>query len=94
MKDLAGSGSTAAAAPRQLAAAADEGRDAEEGGVNPAAQQRLGSLADKVRQAAVAVAPAFVMFASVASTPSMSPAAVLRVSTFCRTLHPLIRCES
>lgn len=51
MKDLAGSGSgAAAAAPRQLAAAVDKGQDAEEGGVNPAAQQRLGSLADKVRE--------------------------------------------
>ncbi|PRW18309.1 pescadillo-family BRCT domain-containing [Chlorella sorokiniana] len=49
MQDLASSGSgAAAAAPRQLAAAAAE--DAEEGGVNPAAQQRLGSLADKVRE--------------------------------------------
>lgn len=48
MKDLAGSGDAAAAAPRQLTAAAGQGQD--EGDVNPAAQQRLGSLADKVRQ--------------------------------------------
>ncbi len=52
MKDLAGSSSgAAAAAPRQLAAAAGEGQDAGEAEVNPAAQLRLGSLADKVRQA-------------------------------------------
>ena len=52
MKDLACSSSgAAAAAPRQLATAAGEGQEAGEAEVNPAAQLRLGSLADKVRQA-------------------------------------------
>lgn len=106
MKDLAGSGSgAAAAAPRQLAAAVDKGQDAEEGGVNPAAQQRLGSLADKVSEAGCCRGGTcmcnvcFCCFWADACThaqsvPSMSPAAVSHVSAFCRTLHPLIRCES
>lgn len=51
MKELAAGGSGGGAAlPAPAAAAADDG--GEERGVNPEAQQRLGSLADKVGTAA------------------------------------------
>ena len=54
MSDLAGAGASGVAAEKQLPAAegaAAGGEVEEEGrGVNPQAEQRIGSLADKVRQ--------------------------------------------